>query len=78
MEIPQKLRDFIDEQRQPLPPVADLDEPLRIDSLGMMRLVSFLETDVGYTVQDDELTLQNFETLRTLSRMLEGNGEKMG
>jgi acyl carrier protein len=77
MELPDKLRDFINEQRQPLPPVTDPDEPLRIDSLGLMRLVSFLETEIGYTVQDEELTLQNFESLRTISKMLEGKGEKM-
>lgn len=77
MELPDKLRDFINEQRQPLPPVTDPDEPLRIDSLGLMRLVSFLETEIGYTVQDEELTLQNFESLRTISKMLEGKGAKM-
>jgi len=77
MEIPDKLRDFINEQRQPLPPVTDPDEPLRIDSLGLMRVVSFLETEIGYTVQDEELTLQNFESLRTISKMLEGEGAKM-
>ena len=77
MELPDKLRDFINEQRQPLPPVTDPDEPLRIDSLGLMRLVSFLETEIGYAVQDDELTLENFESLRTISKMLEGKGAKM-
>ena len=77
MEIPDKLRDFINEQRQPLPPVTDPDEPLRIDSLGLMRLVSFLETEMGYTVQDEELTLQNFESFRTISEMLKGKGAKM-
>jgi acyl carrier protein len=77
MELPDKLRDFINEQRQPLPPVTDPDEPLRIDSLGLMRLVSFLETEIGYTVHDEELTLQNFESLRTISKMLEGKGARM-
>jgi len=77
MEIPDKLRDFINEQRQPLPPVTDPDEPLRIDSLGLMRVVAFLETEIGYTVQDEELDLQNFESLRTISKMLEGKGTKM-
>jgi len=77
MELPDKLRDFINEQRQPLPPVTDPDEPLRIDSLGLMRLVSFLETEIGYAVQDEELTLENFESLRTISKMLEGKGAKM-
>ena len=77
MEIPDKLREFINEQRQPLPPVTDPDEPLRIDSLGMMRLVAFLESDIGYTVQDEELTLQNFESLRSIANLLQGKGAKM-
>lgn len=77
MEIPQKLRDFLNENRQGRPPVTDPDEPLRLDSLAMMRLVSFLESEVGYTVQDDELTLPNFESVRTISKMLEGKGAKL-
>jgi len=44
----------------------------------MMRLVSFLESELGYTVQDEELALGNFETLRAVSRLLEGKGEKLG
>lgn len=66
--------DFINEARQPLPPINDADEALHLDSLAMMRLVSFLESEIGYTVQDDELTLQNFESLRTLDNMLKGEG----
>jgi len=72
------LLNFINEARQPLPPVNDADEPLRLDSLAMMRLVSFLESELGYTVQDEELALGNFETLRAVSRLLEGKGEKLG
>jgi len=53
MEIPDNLREFINEARQPLPPITDIDEPLRLDSLAMMRLVSFMESEVGYTVEDD-------------------------
>ena len=77
MEIPDKLLNFINESRQPLPPVTDLDEPLRLDSLAMMRLVSFMESEIGYTVEDDELTLHNFESLRALGNMLEGKGAKL-
>jgi acyl carrier protein len=77
MEIPGNLLDFLNEARQPLPPINDADEPLHLDSLAMMRLVSFLETEVGYTVQDEELTLENFQSLRTISRMLQGEGAKM-
>jgi acyl carrier protein len=76
--VPDNVLNFINESRQPLDPVSDPDEALHLDSLAMMRLVSFLETDVGYTVHDDELILENFQSLRTISRMLEGKGVKMG
>lgn len=78
MDIPDKLTDFLNESRQPLPPISDADEPLRLDSLAMMRLVSFLESEIGYTVEDDELTLQNFESVRSISKMLQGKGAKLG
>jgi acyl carrier protein len=75
--IPDKLLAFINEARQPLPPINDADEPLHLDSLAMMKLVSFLESEIGYTVEDDELTLPNFESLRSIAHMLEGEGAKL-
>lgn len=78
MEIPDKLLSFINEARQPLPPINDADEPLHLDSLAMMKLVAFLESELGYTVQDEELTLTNFENLNSVTRMMEGQGSKVG
>ena len=75
--ISDKLLEFLNEARQPLPPLNDADEPLHLDSLAMMRLVSFLESEVGYTVEDEELTLQNFESLRSISNLLQGQGAKL-
>ena len=46
MEIPPKLKEYIDNNRGSLPPVTDPDEPLQIDSLGLIRLVAFLESDL--------------------------------
>ena len=70
MEIPQKLRDYINESRAPLPPVGDPDEPLQIDSLGLIRLVSFMESDCGIRVEDEELIAENFATLRNLGKLI--------
>ena len=36
-----------------------------------------MESEIGYTVQDDELTLHNFESLRSISNMLHGKGAKL-
>lgn len=70
MEIPQKLKDYIDSARIPLPPIKDEDEPLQIDSLAIVRLVAFLETDLGIRIEDEELIAENFATLRQLGELL--------
>jgi acyl carrier protein len=70
MEIPPKLKEYIDNNRGSLPPVTDPDEPLQIDSLGLIRLVAFLESDFGYRIEDEELVAENFATLRTLGQLL--------
>ena len=68
--VQQKLQAFLDEARAPLPPVADLDEPLHIDSLAFIRLVTFLETDLGFRVEDDDLLEENFRTLRAIRELM--------
>ena len=74
MEIPPKLKEYLDNNRSvyrdSLPPVTDPDEPLHIDSLGVIRLVAFLETDMGIRVEDEELIAENFATLRKLGQLV--------
>ena len=70
MEIPQKLIEYINHNRGSLPPVADPDEPLHLDSYGVIRLVAFLENDLDYRVKDDDIVLENFATLRKLGELL--------
>jgi acyl carrier protein len=70
MEIPQKLKDYINEKRGSLPPVTNVDEPLQMDSLSLIRLVAFLESELGYRIEDEELIAENFETLRKLGALL--------
>jgi acyl carrier protein len=70
MEIPHKLKEYIDNNRGSLPPITDPDEPLRIDSLGLIRMVAFLESELGYRVEDEELVAENFATLRKLGELL--------
>ncbi len=66
MEIPPKLKEYIDNNRGSLPPVTDPDEPLQLDSLSLVRLVAFLENDIGYRIEDEELIAENFATVRTI------------
>ncbi|HEY8672071.1 MAG TPA: acyl carrier protein [Terriglobales bacterium] len=70
MKIPQKLEDYINTNRAPLPPITDPDQPLQIDSLGLIRLVAFLESDLGIRVEDEELLAENFETVRKLGELI--------
>ena len=70
MEIPPKVKEYIDNNRGSLPPLADPDEPLQIDSLGIIRLVAFLENDFGCRIEDEELVAENFATLRKLGELL--------
>ena len=70
MEIPPKLKEYIDTNRGSLPAIADPDEPLQIDSLGLIRLVAFLENEFGYRIEDEELIADNFATLRKLGELL--------
>ena len=71
MEVPPKLKEYLDEARAPLPPISDPDEPLHIDSLALIRLVAFLENDLGIRVEDDELLADNFASLGAISKLLE-------
>jgi len=74
MEIPPKLKEYIDDNRSvyrdSLPPITDLDEPLEIDSLGLIRLVAFLDNELGYRIEDEEMTADNFATLRQIGQLL--------
>jgi acyl carrier protein len=74
MEIPPKLKEYLDNNRSFyrdfLPPITDPDEPLHIDSLGVIRLVAFLENEFGYRIEDEEFIADNFATLRKLGQLL--------
>jgi len=70
MEIPPKLKEYLDNNRGSLPPVTDPDEPLHIDSLGVIRLVAFLESDLDIRVEDEELIADNFATLRQIGQLV--------
>ena len=70
MEILPKLKEYINNNRGSLPPITDPDEPLQIDSLGLIRLVAFLDNELGYRIEDEEMTADNFATLRALGELL--------
>ena len=70
MEIPPKLKDYLDNHRGSLPPITNPDEPLQLDSLGLVRLVVFVENELGIRIEDEELIADNFVTLRQVGQLL--------
>jgi acyl carrier protein len=53
----------------------DYDQPLVssgvIDSLGILRLIAFIEEKFGVQVEDDELLSENFETINIIKQFVE-------
>lgn len=79
IDLPAKLLDYLNEARAPLPPISDPDEPLQIDSLSLIRLVAFMESDLNIRIEDEDLLADNFATGRKLAELLRqkyhGHGE---
>jgi acyl carrier protein len=42
-----------------------------VDSLGIMDLVDFLEQTYGMEIADDDLVIDNFRTLQTISALID-------
>lgn len=54
-----------------LGPDDDLLEQRIIDSLGILKLVSFLEETYGIQIGDDEIVPENFQSLTSLVNLVE-------
>lgn len=42
-----------------------------IDSVGLLDLITFLETEAGVRVPDDDMVPQNFETIVAMEQLVE-------
>jgi acyl carrier protein len=53
-----------------------IDEPLIergvLDSLGIMHLVTFVESEYGVTIDDEDLVPEHFGTIGAVARLVEG------
>lgn len=54
-----------------LEPDQDLLLSEALDSLGVMRLVTYLESEFGIDVPPEDVTLEHFSTLRLISTYVE-------
>lgn len=49
----------------------DLIESEVLDSLGIMKLILFLENNYSVKISDDDLTLENFNSIMSIQSLLE-------
>lgn len=75
-----KVREFLFEkfpacQKNELKDDESLIETGIIDSMGMLELVVFVESDFGIEVEDMDLTPENFESVEALSTFVESKLE---
>lgn len=72
MDYGSKLSDFIRQEilhgrGTPLDEDQDLLNAGIIDSLGILRLVSFIEEQFGVQVPDEDVVFENFQSIRAMS-----------
>lgn len=75
-DVSERIRDFIISELRPdmdIPHLADeealIDSGI-IDSLGMLRILAFLEEELGLDLASDEVKMENFETISTIRDMV--------
>lgn len=73
--IKAKIREFVMEEAQSkgITSVADTDSLTEngiVDSLGIFRLVSFLEDSFGVRIGDEEIVHDNFQTISEIEQFV--------
>ena len=76
MDIIRELEKFIlgelafDKDQKAIVPDEDLLSMGVIDSLGIMRLVAFIEERFGIKVKDEDLVPENFQNINSINRYI--------
>jgi len=70
-----KIRDFVLghfplAQQRRIADDASLIEQGIIDSLGILEVVTFIESEFGLTLSDDEMITENFESIKSLTEFV--------
>lgn len=72
--VTDRIRKFLEAQFPLVRTLRDQDRLLGdgiLDSLGILDVVSFLESEFGMTVSDEELLPENFNSISTLAAFVE-------
>ena len=69
------VRDDLLKGRAPgLDPDTYLFEEGMVDSLGILRLIAFLEIEIGRPIADHEVVMEHFRTIRVIDRTFGASG----
>ena len=76
-DIAAKIRRFIAEEIMFEDDPSKLSDDMQLlggvmDSLGLMQLVSFIEEEFEVTIEDAEVTVDNFRTVADIERLVSG------
>jgi acyl carrier protein len=77
MDIKETVEKFVVEELMVSPPGTSLDPDTSlvssgvIDSLAILRLITFLEEKFGIAVEDEEVVPENFETINVIKAFVE-------
>ena len=78
MDIKQGLRDFITSEMKWDGDASDLTDEYQlldkevVDSLGIFKIISFLENEYDIIVEDEDLIPENFNTILSISELVSG------
>ena len=81
MELEDRIRDFVALDSQWDRPSHELTSEYRlideevVDSLGIMRIVLFLERDLGVEMNDEDLVADNFATVGNIAAFVQSRRE---
>jgi len=72
----ERLRDFVTSRfaQGKAPSIHPEDDLLRLgilDSIAIMQIIDQIEQDFGIELEGDEITMDNFQSLASMSRMIE-------
>jgi methoxymalonate biosynthesis acyl carrier protein len=77
MDVRQEVERFlldharVGRKKEPIDPDEDLLARGAIDSIELMQLVSFVEQEFGIAVTDEEVSIENFRSLRSIQEFVE-------
>lgn len=81
MDHGRRIREYLAEEMDPPRDPADVGDDFRLidmgglDSLAILQLVAFLEDEFSLVLDNDDLTLENFETVGAIVGLVDARAD---